>query len=115
MLGAKLVEETYEMLDICMEDPDITTINQKQTGPAAVSRDEKDVQKIVAQLLRFEVFKQNRETLISLASHDVATNAITSALMCAETTGKEKLRTFVDQRLSTEAVSYMKHCRRLTH
>lgn len=102
---SRLVDETCAMLDIKTEDNEYSPI-MKETGASRKRRDKQDVQKIVDQLNRFQVFRLDDPDIVCLATRDVAPATVTEALLTAHSRGESKLHTFVHDRLSTQTTGF---------
>ena len=77
-----IVDQTYKMFDLKME-----TLVTKETMDSRKGLDNKDENNLLDTLMSFNAFKDNSNTLMNIASKDLATKEIQSSLLGAETTG----------------------------
>jgi len=96
---SRIVDETNVMLDLHTADEDYSPSYVKEAGPSRLKRDKHDVQKIVEQLNRYDIFQHQTPGVVSLATRDVASPQITESLLTAHARGQEKLREFAASRL----------------
>ena len=101
-----LADETSVMFALATEDTEYAPSGNKDIGTSRIRRDREDVQKLVDQLRRFSVFITNTQDLTCLATRDIATENIKTALLTAQTHGEDKITEFVRTRLCTREVGF---------
>ena len=72
-----------------------------ENTPGRIPKDAKNEESIRETLRSFNVFSCNGNTLQNIATKDIATPSIEQSLLNATTLGKQKLKTFVQERLVT--------------
>ncbi len=66
-----------------------------------------DVNKLVQLFQRFNVFDHDSSDLVAITNGDIATEDVKNDLLSAETTGKDLVTAFINNRLSTTVQNSM--------
>lgn len=100
---AQLSEDTKAMFGV------VSGLNEgsihKDLGKTRMKKDEEDVEKLVAQFSKYEVFRQT-DNLVVVTTGDIASEEIEQDLLEAEQKGQSKLQDFVQERLISKDVKF---------
>ena len=103
---ASVSNQTYEMMNVGLD----TEWTPNEATPARMSRDNKDEASICTVLRRLKVMTEERldrpDTLLNIATRDVATTEIEKSLLNAKQLGQDQLETFVKERMVDEKVDF---------
>jgi hypothetical protein len=105
---ARLAEATFKMIILHVDDDvdDVDDVDDEwchlESGSTRLKRDEEDVQKLMEEFRRFEVFNQSeehREDRVCLTTKDVVPEDVTKEVLTAPKIGMSLLESFVTTRL----------------
>jgi len=87
---SRLVDETSVMFGLTIENAEYTSSANKDIGTARIRRDRDNIRKLVDQPERFSVFTTDSQNLTCLATWDIATENIKTALPSSKTRQKDR-------------------------
>ena len=105
---SRIANKTCAMFDVQIQDEEFSGPDLKELSPSKIARDEADVKCREEQLRHFGVFMHTEETLLCIATNDVAPLDITLALMNAKSWGEKKVNKFVSARLCKNEIGFHK-------
>lgn len=107
---SRLAEEAYKMFGIDVDkDVDEEWCQHQELGPTRLKRDEEDLQKVMEEFQKMEVFtvsQEHDENLVCIGTKDVVPESIKVDILKAEKTGTSLVEAFVSKRLIEGSIDF---------
>ena len=104
---SRLVDDTRKMFGMLNDDDLDDDWSHKESKPARIKRDAKDVEQLIRQFERYSIFyPADRDELIGLTTGDVATDEIKLNMANAYSKGQRVIIEIIQERLADKTVSF---------
>ena len=86
-----IADQTFDMFDLTMD-----RLVTKETTTSRKGRDNSDENKLFDTIVSFKVFSKNMDTLMNIATKDIATDDIQNSLITADDNGEIRMLKFIN-------------------